>query len=616
MLSGRYDDTELDGIRYFDDEGGLSCPESMARIAYYGILVFPTLVWNGTEQMLGGGEDVIDGTEYEAVLQAHIAEATPWVMEITDHYFGGGAFATVRVELEADVPDVSGHFLRVAVVEDSLLYNGNLEQDVLRRLIADVPITISAAGQAQTHTAFLEMDDHWIPAHMRVVAFVQRDTDRVVLQSCNSLSADYAFRYYALGDRVAVVPDSHVFDDVALFNVGDAADTYDLSFDTTALPGDWSAYLTDGAANYASVQVTLAPGERAIYNVVIETGAAGGGGVELVIHSQGSRTGDRRVRYTAITPDTQVLLVDDDGGAAFETTYYAPAIAGAGRSFAICDRGTTPLTGDILANFDIVVWNTAFAVPTLDAADRAALGAYLDGGGTLFVSGQDVGYELAHSGPEPLAWYHQYLHANYVADDTNDYTLDGVAGDPISDGMVLTISGGDGADNQEYPDAISPYDAAAHVIFEYNASQDGAIAADTGTHRVVYLSFGFEAIDNAADRALLMQRALDWLAPDLSAALGDPTPLALCLEQNRPNPFNPTTAIRLSLPTAGPASLRIFDASGRRVATLLDGPQPAGEQLVAWDGRNDAGQPLASGLYFYRLQSGGGESTRKMLLLK
>ena len=214
------------------------------------------------------------------------------------------------------------------------------------------------------------------------------------------------------------------------------------------------------------------------------------------------------------------------------------------------------------------------------------------------------------------AWYHQYLHASFVADDTNDYTLDGVASDLISDGMSLAISGGDGADNQDYPDAIDPYDAAAHVIFTYNASQNGALAVDTGTYRVVYLGFGFEAIDNATDRALLMQRALDWLAPDLTGLPEEPAAFALRLEQNLPNPFNPQTSIRFSLPAAGPASLRIYDAVGRRVATLLDGPQTAGSQEVVWEGRDDAGNTLPTGMYFYRLHHADGEQTRKMLLLK
>lgn len=619
-MSGRYDGTEFNSIRYLSNSsGGLgSCPDGLARISYYGANAFPWLVWQGTEVLVGAGTDVIDGDPYDAIVQAHIAEATPWAMEITDFSWGPAPFATVRIELEEDVADITSHSLRIAVIEDDLLFGSEAETDVLRDIIADLPITINTAGQVQTHTANFTMDPTWLPANMRIVAFIQRDTDKVMLQSCNTIpTGDWAFRYYSLGDRVLVTSGTHEFGDFALFNMGDATDTYDLSLDTTDLPVGWSAYITDGVSNYSALQVTLAPGERAIYNVGIETGTAGGGAVELVIHSQGNRTDDRRLRYSAITPDTQVLLVDDDGGEAFESAYYGPALGTTGRSFAVWDRSGAALTGDILANFDAVVWDVGFAFPTLDEADRTAIGAYLDGGGALFVSGQDIGWELATQlGAPVLAWYRQYLHANFVLDDTNDYTLDGVAGDPISNGISLTINGGDGANNQEYPDAINPYDAAAHTIFNYSATYKGAIAADTGVYRVVYLGFGFEAVNSAASRALLMQRALNWLVPDLTGVPEEPAAFALRLDQNLPNPFNPKTTIRFALPTAGEATLAVFDASGRRVATLLDGPQAAGAHEVVWGGRDDAGNTVPTGIYFYRLQHASGEETRKMLLLK
>ena len=123
---------------------------------------------------------------------------------------------------------------------------------------------------------------------------------------------------------------------------------------------------------------------------------------------------------------------------------------------------------------------------------------------------------------------------------------------------------------------------------------------------MVYLGFGYEAISTPANRALLMQRALNWLNPDLTGVPGDPAPVALRLEQNLPNPFNPKTTIRFNLPSAGEAKLLVFDANGRRVATLVDGPQTAGPQEVVWEGRDDAGNTLATGMYFYRLQSAAG----------
>jgi hypothetical protein len=88
------------------------------------------------------------------------------------------------------------------------------------------------------------------------------------------------------------------------------------------------------------------------------------------------------------------------------------------------------------------------------------------------------------------------------------------------------------------------------------------------------------------------------------------------LGQNHPNPFNPSTRISFILPQQAHATLRVYDAGGRYVATLLDGVAGEGLNSVVWDGRDTSGRALGSGVYFYRLESGSVEVSRKMLMLK
>lgn len=83
-----------------------------------------------------------------------------------------------------------------------------------------------------------------------------------------------------------------------------------------------------------------------------------------------------------------------------------------------------------------------------------------------------------------------------------------------------------------------------------------------------------------------------------------------------PNPFNPATILNFDLPAASYVDLAVYDPAGRRVATLLSGPVPAGMRRVRWDGRGDDGTPAASGVYFARLQAGGIRSAIKVLLAK
>ncbi|MFH1278919.1 MAG: GEVED domain-containing protein [Candidatus Eisenbacteria bacterium] len=113
------------------------------------------------------------------------------------------------------------------------------------------------------------------------------------------------------------------------------------------------------------------------------------------------------------------------------------------------------------------------------------------------------------------------------------------------------------------------------------------------------------------DLAFLIQSDIDTRAPS-----GE-VPDRFGLDQNVPNPFNPTTTIRFEIPNEGArATLKIYDVAGRHVRTLVDGPVPAGANVAAWNGTDESGRDLPSGVYFYRLRTGERETTRKMLLLK
>lgn len=90
----------------------------------------------------------------------------------------------------------------------------------------------------------------------------------------------------------------------------------------------------------------------------------------------------------------------------------------------------------------------------------------------------------------------------------------------------------------------------------------------------------------------------------------------LALGPNRPNPFNPMTEIAFSLSAPGPVTLAIFDLAGQRVRSLLQESLDAGAHTARWDGRNDAGRPVGSGMYLYRLEAEGRSLTRKMLLVR
>jgi len=159
------------------------------------------------------------------------------------------------------------------------------------------------------------------------------------------------------------------------------------------------------------------------------------------------------------------------------------------------------------------------------------------------------------------------------------------------------------------------------------SSDGGSLAAgESDTITVTFDSNGLEAgqtfsgvimILSSDPNASLVSIPVT-LMTDPVEGIGDtPSPAdKFYLAQNYPNPFNPSTTIRYNLPKSADVSLKIFNALGQEVKTLAEGNQAAGEKSIAWDGKNNSGNPVSSGVYLYVLKSGSEVLSKKMLLLK
>ena len=108
---------------------------------------------------------------------------------------------------------------------------------------------------------------------------------------------------------------------------------------------------------------------------------------------------------------------------------------------------------------------------------------------------------------------------------------------------------------------------------------------------------------------------LGWQDPNIPTVIDHSViseiPEDFSLLQNYPNPFNPVTTICYSLDKTSDISLKIYSTNGKLVETLYTGSKPAGEHSITWNASN-----LASGVYFYKLDSGSNVITKKMILLK
>jgi len=147
----------------------------------------------------------------------------------------------------------------------------------------------------------------------------------------------------------------------------------------------------------------------------------------------------------------------------------------------------------------------------------------------------------------------------------------------------------------------------------------------TDSARALHLAFNFNNIEETGERLRHIKDIVNGYFKVnacyyATAVENEPTPspvLADVLHQNAPNPFNPETTIRYTVAQAGRATIHIYSVGGSLVRTLVDKQHGAGSYSVRWDGRDDQGRRLASGVYFYRLETPAGSTdSKKLIMLK
>lgn len=184
-----------------------------------------------------------------------------------------------------------------------------------------------------------------------------------------------------------------------------------------------------------------------------------------------------------------------------------------------------------------------------------------------------------------------------------------VSADPYSGWAEVTI-----------PEGSRPLIGTGHfyvVLYWFPATPDlPGVATDisTSANRSVWYdnAFGW----NLFDGGNWIMRAGVQTTTGLTEIGGQSAPRDWALSQNSPNPFNPSTSIRFALPKGAQVSLEVHNILGQRVRRLHSGYLESGDYAIEWDGRDDRGHAMGTGVYFYTLRTGEIFETRKMLLLK
>jgi len=323
----------------------------------------------------------------------------------------------------------------------------------------------------------------------------------------------------------------------------------------------------------------------------------------------------------------KILLVDNDN-LHFEEyeTYYTDIFDSLKLPYVYYCRDTMGTPGSEYLNFENIVWFSSF--DSLSSSDVDFLESYLDGGGRLFLTGQNIAEGLA-SGPDSL-FLRDYLKCDYDSSQNRYAWLYGIDGSYIGSDSLRLLLSFDGASNQDSRDLLKDIDpeASANLFYVYGGEVQGVAGLEyIGNYKLVFWAFGLEGLTSispvVSTRLQAMQKVLDFLENGISTdvedeqEISDQVPRQFALDQNYPNPFNPQTRISYQLDrSTDNVTLKVYNILGQEVRTLVNEPQDAGFYEVVWDSRDDSGNPVATGIYFYRLQADNLTETRKMVLLK
>ncbi len=375
----------------------------------------------------------------------------------------------------------------------------------------------------------------------------------------------------------------------------------------------WIGIVTQGQSGNFEVPVTVAPGDEDV-----ET-------IDVVARFRGSDFFNNDFDFEQIIPlrvgQAPVLLIDDDqGGAGRIDTWYLSAMEQVGVETEAIKRSDISVLADFVAGYEAIIYASGSRTSNhLTGDDLAVFSDYLNDGGKMLFSGQNIAEDLAATNPDVLD---TLFHIELTEPNANQLVVRGIEGHPITDGFYLFLAGEGGAWNQDNIDVLAAQDG-AEPLFVFSADQPERLAGvrvQEGMRDLVFCSFGLEAINddwvNASTRAEVLDRIfVAWgfetgvaePGRDGSGLIAD----EFAVSRLWPNPTNGFVQSVITLPSPGQVRIRVFDLLGREV-DAYDFAGSAGHNRFSW--QMPAG--LSSGMYFLRAEHQADARQQRFLYVK
>ena len=614
-----------------DEMNAANATEVADRVIYYNVTGVPNVVLEGNYKQGA------PGAMTQADVNAQFSMGSPVKIEVSEVDNGATRDVTVVVKSVGNVP-VGTYKLYTAVVENPVDYttapgsNGETHfPNVFRKMYpstAGENVTPAATGSSVSFNYTYNVSPTWVAANVKVVSFLQNDVTKEVL---NVGTVGDPIINYSLStpttDISNVASGTATSFSLTSGNTGSADEDFIYTL-TNDAPADWTSNFSIDANNYATT-ATITSVAGASSNIVINVTPGSTRGIAtytLTVSSVSNPNSPSMTKKVYVISGVTDLIVNNSGYVGDGTTagsaanwgsiYTDGLVAANNQGYASTNDiiMQKAITNAAFTGVNNVYYNAGWTFPGITDNVALALQDFMDAGGNLFISGQDLAWEINDAAtstfitPVKTDFFKNYLHATYVTDGgTTNSSLNAVNTDAIFPDMAAaTINNYYGGTNF-FPDQIAAADTNAKVIFNYGTSARIAGIRSQTAYKMVYIAPGMEML-NAVNSNEIIKRAHDWFyGYQGTASIDEIAEILSGMGQNYPNPSNGFTSILLENIDQN-MNFDLIDITGKVVYS---------KQVAKGSNRLDLSTTnFAAGKYIYRLTNAKGNALTKTMVIK
>ena len=620
------------------------------RVAYYNILYTPQVLFNGVSY--GAAEE--ESALWE-IMSDKISGGSPVWIDIEQQIVSDSVKVTVKIT-GYDFLNERDMKLRVALVERNVHFdappgsNGETDfPDVFRKMLPDtngIALPAITEGDVLTYEFSTPAVESWNLENIATVAWIQSDFSKEVLQANTNIQT---LTIECNEPEVAELsPNQSYGRTYTVTNYSNKPVSFKFYYSTNNYYDNWQ-YLVSTADGVAidSATITLEANSSTEFYELVQTDEHASFLSSFIKIKNINDNFPYHFQFNTANyvnnPD--VLLINSTSEESLENVIIPIVRDSLNYAYAVIGEEDAEYWLDALnrTNFKSALLLTGDETPAYSDKEIKVALNILNNGGSVWASGQRI---LSSRGyyQSSRNFCDNYLDVQFIA-RTDKAGIEGLENNPVSQGLSFILDG-------EYipqPEIVEPKNGNANPLFVLSAdnSKKTGLYNEGENFKTVYTGFGIEEISDVKILTELMRRVFAWFEVYPDEVETREIPIRFVLFQNYPNPFNPTTTItyviaRRSIATTKQSvvssanadntvdcrvnsnkleftcndskinvSLKIYDALGREIATLVNQRQSPGNYSVQFDASK-----LSSGIYFYTLRAGNFTATKKMVLMK